>query len=92
MGIWPSEKSLMGWVSTRWKIKGQVDLNLGSKGFFTTIFSNLTDRDNIFEEGPYFFNSVGLHLRYWIERFTPEKEEFMEAPVWVRLYSLAQEF
>jgi hypothetical protein len=22
MGIWPSEKSLMGWVITRWKVKG----------------------------------------------------------------------
>jgi len=59
MGIWPSEKSLMGWVSTRWKIKGKVDLKLGSKGLFTTIFSNLTGKDKVFEEGPYFFNSVG---------------------------------
>jgi hypothetical protein len=32
MGIWPSEKSLNGWVSSRWKIKGKVDLKLGSKG------------------------------------------------------------
>jgi hypothetical protein len=35
------KKSLMGWVNSRWKVKGQVDLKLGSKGFFTTIFSNL---------------------------------------------------
>ena len=25
MDIWPSKKSLMGWVSSRWKIKGKVD-------------------------------------------------------------------
>jgi hypothetical protein len=68
-------------VSTRWKIKGQVDLKLGSKGFFTTIFSNPIDRDKNFEEGPYFFSSAGLHLRYWIERFSLEKEDFTVAPV-----------
>jgi hypothetical protein len=79
MGIWPSEKSLMGWVSSRWKIKGKVDLKLGSKGFFTTIFSNPADRNKVFDEGPYFFNSVGLHLRYWTERFSPEKEYFTVA-------------
>jgi hypothetical protein len=51
-----------------------------------------TDRNKVFDEGPYFFNSTGLHLRYWTERFTPEKEDFTTASVWVRLYSLPQEF
>jgi hypothetical protein len=80
----------MGWVSSRWKVKGQVDLKLGSKGFFTTIFSNPSDRDKVFEEGPYFFNFVGLHLHYWTKRFSPEKEDFMVAPIWIILYSLSQ--
>jgi len=55
MGIWPFEKSLTGWVSSRWKIKGKVDLYLGSKGFFTTIFVNHVDINKVFDEGPYFF-------------------------------------
>jgi hypothetical protein len=70
--------------------KGQVDLKLGSKGFFTTIFSNPSDREKVFKEGPYFFNSTGLHLCYSKEIFSPEKEDFMVTLVWIRLYSLPQ--
>ena len=92
MGIWPSAKALMRWVSTRWKIKGQVDLKLGFKGFFTTIFSNPSDRNKVLDEGPYFFNSTGLHLCYWVERFSPENEDFMAPSVWIRIYSLPQGF
>jgi len=92
MGIWPLKKYLMGWVSSRWKVKGQVDLKLGSKGFFTTIFSNPSNRDKVFEEGPYFFNFSCLHLCYWTECFALEKDDFMVAPIWIRLYSMLQEF
>jgi hypothetical protein len=34
----------------------------------------------------------GLFLRFWTERFSPDKEDFTMAPVWIRLYSLPQEF
>jgi hypothetical protein len=34
----------------------------------------------------------GLFLRFWTEKFSPEKEDFAHAPVWIRLYSLPQEF
>jgi hypothetical protein len=37
MGVWPMEKSLEWWIQTKWKPKVEVDLKLGSKGFFTTI-------------------------------------------------------
>jgi hypothetical protein len=65
---------------------------LGSKGFFTIIFHNLEDRNRIFDGGPYFYNTAGLFLRFWTEKFSPEKEDFAHAPVWIRLYSLPQEF
>jgi hypothetical protein len=65
---------------------------LRSKGFFTTIFYNLEDKDKIFEGGPYFYNLVGLYLCFWIDRFCPKKENFTYAPVWIFLYSLPQEF
>jgi hypothetical protein len=71
-----SEKSLMVWVKSRWKVKGEMDLKLGSKGFFTVIFPCTGNKDKIFDEGPYFFNSVGLHLRYWMEGFSPKKEDY----------------
>jgi hypothetical protein len=64
MGIWPTEKALMGWVHTRWKVEGEMDLKLGSKGFFAVIFSCSEDRDQIFEGGLYLFNLTDLHLRY----------------------------
>jgi len=92
LGLWPSERDLVKWIQYWWKPKGHYDLQLGSKGFFTVIFHNLEDRNRIFDGGPYFYNSAGLFLRFWTEKFSPEKEDFAHAPVWLRLYSLPQEF
>jgi hypothetical protein len=92
LGLWPSERELIKWIQYWWRPKGHYDLQLGSKGFFMIIFHNLEDRNRIFDGGPYFFNSAGLFLRFWTEKFSPEKEDFTYAPVWIRLYSLPQEF
>jgi hypothetical protein len=92
LGLWPSERDLIKWIQYWWKPKGHYELQLGSKGFFTIILHNLEDRNHIFDGGPYFYNSVGLFLRFWTEKFSPEKEDFAHAPVWIRLYSLPQEF
>jgi hypothetical protein len=43
------------------------------KVFFTVFFHNLEDKDKIFENEPYFFNSIGLYLRFWTKRFILEK-------------------
>jgi hypothetical protein len=51
MGLWPTERTLCNWIKYQWKPSGEVDLHLGSKGFFTTVFMNLEDRDKIFEGG-----------------------------------------
>lgn len=56
------------------------------------ILTNLYDRNNVFDNGPYFFNSAGLYLRYWVERFNPDKESFTYAPVWIWLYLLPHEY
>jgi hypothetical protein len=92
MVTWPTEKALLVWIKSKWKVKGDISLKLGSKGFFTTVFTYSEDRNRIFDEGPYFFNLTGLHLKYWSECFSPEKEDFTAAPVWIRLYSLPHEF
>jgi hypothetical protein len=65
---------------------------MSSKGFFTVIFFDLEDKDKIFEGGPYFYNSAGLYLCFWIDHFCSEKENFAYALVWIRLFSLPQEF
>jgi hypothetical protein len=51
-----------------------VELHLGSKGFFTTVFINLEDRDKIFEGGPYFHASAGLYMQPWKENFPRKKK------------------
>ena len=58
VGIWPTEKILVGWINFTWKPQGNYDIQLGDKGFF-----NEEDRTKIFKNGPYFFNSTSLFLR-----------------------------
>jgi hypothetical protein len=43
MGLWPTEKTLCSSIKYQWKLSGEVDLHLGSKGFFTITFMNLED-------------------------------------------------
>lgn len=62
-------------------------MHLGAKGFFTVVFTNLEDKDRIFDGGPYFMASAGLYMRPWKANFTPEKESFTQVPVWIRLFS-----
>ena len=61
--------------------KWELDLHVGSKGFFTTVFMNLEDRDKIFEGGAYFHASAGLHMRLWKENFSLEKESLKNVPI-----------
>lgn len=92
VGIWPTKRALRAWISAVWHPKGDISLHLGLKGFFTTVFNCLEDRTRILEGGPYFFNSAGLFLKGWVERFNPDKEDLSSAPVWIRLYSLPWEY
>lgn len=75
IGFWPREKALHGWIAAQWKPKGHITLQLGLKGFFTTIFNCIEDRKRVLDGGPYFFNAASLYLRDWIERFNPDKED-----------------
>lgn len=88
MGLWPTERALCIWIKQHWRPKGDVKLHLGAKGFFTVVFSNLEDKDRIFDGGPYFLSSAGLYMRPWKANFAPEKETFTRVPVWIRLFSL----
>jgi hypothetical protein len=92
MGLWPTERTLRNWIKYQWKPSGEVELHLGSKGFFTTVFMNLEDRDKVFEGGAYFHASAGLYMRPWKENFSPEKETFKNVPVWLRFYSLPLDY
>ena len=72
--------------------KGSIDLHLGSKGFFTVVFSNIEDKDRVFEGGTYFFAATGLYMQPWIMNFVLEHETFTSVLVWVRLYSLPLDY
>ena len=54
---------MIWWTNIKLKPKEHHDLQLGSKGFFTVIFSFLEDKDDIFEHGPYLFYYAGLYLK-----------------------------
>ena len=92
MGVWPSERTLCQWIRVHWKPKGDVQLHLGAKGFFTVVFSNMDDKDKVFEGGPYFLAVAGLYMRPWRPNFVPEKESFTRVPVWIRLFSLPMDY
>lgn len=88
IGTWPNEKDLVTWIKQWCKPKVDVDLQLRSKGFLTTIFHSLKDKARIFNNGPYFYGARRLHMRYWIENFNLDKEDFTCVLVWIWLYSL----
>lgn len=92
MGLWPTEKALQTWIKYHWKPKGSTNINLGSKGFLTVVFSNVEDKDKIFEGGPYFFAAAGLYMRPWKMNLVLERETFSSAPVWVRIYFLPLDY
>jgi hypothetical protein len=92
MGLCPTERTLHNWIKYQWNPSGEVELHLGSKGFFTAVFMNLEDRDRVFEWGPYFHTSTGLYMRPWKENFSLEKETFKNVPIWLGLYSLPLDY
>jgi hypothetical protein len=60
MGLWPIKRTFPNWIKYQWKPREEVELHLGSKGFFIEVFMNLEDRDRVFEGGAYFHASAGL--------------------------------
>jgi len=55
MGLWPMERVLHILIKFHWKPKVEIHLHLGSKGFFTVVFTCLEDKDSVFGGGPYFY-------------------------------------
>ena len=52
----------------------------------------LQEKDKIFDNVSFLYNSVRLFLQLWIDCFSPEKKDFTMALVWIGIYSLPQEF
>lgn len=86
--VWPSKRDLTKWIQQKWQLQGHIELKLGAQGFFTVIFFNLKDREKVFYSGPYFYNNASLFMCFWEDYYSPEKETFLAASVWVRLFGL----
>lgn len=92
MGVWPTERALHIWIRSHWKPKGEIQVHLGSKGFFTVVFTSLEDKDRVFEGGSHFYAAVRLYMLPWMMNFVPERETFTSVPVWIRLYLLPLDY
>lgn len=69
-----------------------MDVLLAVNDYFQVVFSCLSDKNKVFEGGPYFYNQVGLFIKPWHVGFNPTEELPSRVPVWVRLPWLPLEF
>ena len=51
-----------------------MEILLAANNYFMVIFSNMTDKNKVFEGGPYFFNKVGLFIKLWHIEFNSAEE------------------
>jgi hypothetical protein len=52
----PSKQDLTHWIKEWWNPKGDYEVQISSKGFFTIILYNLENKEKIFDNGSYFYN------------------------------------
>lgn len=89
-GFWPKTEALYQWIHTVWTKDCQI--HLCSKGFFIVTFLEIEERDNILNEGPWFWGSAGLFVTPWFSDFDANTMVVSRMPVWVRLHNLPLHF
>ena len=62
LGIHIPLSTLEAWIQHTWQIEGDMEIMLAENSYFMVIFSNMADRNRVFEGGPYFYNQVGLFI------------------------------
>ena len=85
LGLRLSLPVLESWVHRIWHPEGDMEILLVANNYFMVIFSNMADRNKVFEGGPYFFNQVGLFIKPWHIGFNSAEEISSRVPVWIRL-------
>jgi hypothetical protein len=93
-GFWPSLPDLLSWFSSEWYpfLDGEVITCPCAKGFFVVVFDSTSDRDKVFNSGPWFWGRAGLSMQLWTPAFDPSTDCISSAPVWVRLPYLPLHF
>eukprot|EP00253_Pinus_taeda_P011765 PITA_11765 len=89
-GYWPKTDALDQWVYTSWTSK--CEIYLCPKGFFIVRFSTELERDNIINQGPWFWGNAGLFLTPWFPDFDANTMVVSTMPVLVRLHNLPLHF
>jgi hypothetical protein len=89
-GYWPKADALHQWVFTSWSPK--CEIYLCPKGFFIVRFSTELERDNIINQGPWFWGNAGLFITPWFPDFDANTMVVSTMPVWVRLHNLPLHF
>jgi hypothetical protein len=93
-GYWPNLSDLLSWISSEWYplLEGEVITCPCAKGFFIAVFESTSDRDKVFNVGPWFWGRAGLSMQPWTPVFDPSTNCISSAPVWVRLPYLPLHF
>ncbi|XP_059070691.1 uncharacterized protein LOC131860310 [Cryptomeria japonica] len=92
LGIQIPLSALESWIRRTWHVEGDFDLLVAANGYFMVDFSSISDRNRVFEGGPYFYNHVGLFIKPWHSGFNATEDLPTRVPVWVRLPWLPLEF
>ncbi|XP_059076766.1 uncharacterized protein LOC131876024 [Cryptomeria japonica] len=83
--------TLEDWIRRSWQVDGDMDIMLPGNNYLI-FFSCMSDRDRVFEGGPYFYNHVGLFVKPWYSGFNSTEDLPSRVPVWIRLPRLPLEF
>lgn len=89
-GFWPKSDALHQWIFITWT--SSCKIYLCPKGYFIVRFNTEQERDNIINQGPWFWGSAGLFLTPWFPNFDANKVKVSMMPVWVRLHGLPLHF
>lgn len=89
-GFWPKLDALHQWIYTTWTTN--YEMYLCPKGYFIVRFNTEQERDNIIQQGHWFWGSAGLFLTPWFSNFDANIIKVSMIPVWVRLHGLPLHF
>ncbi|XP_059068499.1 uncharacterized protein LOC131859004 [Cryptomeria japonica] len=92
MGPRPNIETIRDLSKKKWKLNGQVNIYVMSKGFFVFSFSCEKDISTVLAGGPWVIGKSSLALMKWSLNLDLSDSIFEVVPVWVRLLGLPLEY
>ncbi|XP_059073110.1 uncharacterized protein LOC131873945 [Cryptomeria japonica] len=84
--------TLEAWIRCSWQVDEDMDIMLARNNYFLVVFSCMSHHDRVFEEGPYFYNRVGLFVKPFHLGFNSVEDLPSSVLVWICLPRLYLEF